>query len=130
MNDKERLIIQKLIGYSRDIAQYTAGLDFEGFTIDKKTVSACAFTIGQMGELAGLISEETREAYDNIPWKAIRGMRNRIVHNYESVDLTVMWSTVNNSIPEFEKKLVAILSEQSQMEFDLEDEDDEYELGD
>ena len=74
---------------------------------DKKTVSACAFAIGQIGELASNISEETKHTYSHIPWRSIRGMRNRIFHDYEHVDMTVFWNTLTKSVPE----LIKLLSE-------------------
>jgi len=67
---------------------------------DKKTVSACAFAIGQIGELTNSISEETRQTNDSIPWRNIRGIRNRIIHNYEHVDMAVLWGTLTKSLPE------------------------------
>ena len=80
---------------------------------DKKTVFACAFTIGQIGELASNISEETIREYDSVPWRNIRGMRNRIVHDYEHVDMTVLWGTLKNSLPELIDMLNSLLAKDS-----------------
>ena len=87
MKSKDRIVIQKLIEYTKDIGKYIDGLYFETFMNDKKTISACAFTIGQIGELVSNIDLSTQELYSQIPWRGIRGMRNRIIHNYENVDL-------------------------------------------
>jgi uncharacterized protein with HEPN domain len=111
MNDKDLSIIRKLVAYAQDIGRFSAGLDFHDFMADKKTVSACAFIIGQMGEIAKNISEETQEIHPEIPWKSIRGMRNRIVHDYENVDFSVMWTTIRKDIPDFERNLSVILGE-------------------
>jgi uncharacterized protein with HEPN domain len=111
MSDKDLLIIQKLIGYAQDISQFSSNFEFTNFMEDKKTVSACAFIIGQMGEIAKNISDETQKLHSEIPWKSIRGMRNRIVHDYENVDFTVMWTTIQKDIPDFEHKLSIILED-------------------
>ena len=50
------------------------------------------------------IEEETMEKYTIIPWNSIRGMRNRIVHDYENIDLSVLWGTINKRIPELKDK--------------------------
>lgn len=59
----------------------------------------------QIGELANRISEETREANANIPWHAIRGMRNLYAHDYENVDLEIVWNTLLEDIPELKRGL-------------------------
>jgi uncharacterized protein with HEPN domain len=90
MTGKDRIILQKISTYIDDVAQYVDGFSFEDFMADKKTISACAFSVSQIGELAKEISGDTQEKHDNIPWKSIRGMRNKIVHDYENIDLAVL----------------------------------------
>ena len=97
---RDRIILQKIVGYATDALVYIRDSNFDSFMSDKKTVFACAFAIGQIGELASNISEETIQAYGDIPWRNIRGMRNRIVHDYEHVDMAVMWGTLTKSLPE------------------------------
>lgn len=76
---------------------------------DKKTISACAFSVSQIGELAKDISSSTQEEYTDIPWKSIRGMRNKIVHDYENIDFAVLWGTITKSLPELLKQIDDIL---------------------
>jgi uncharacterized protein with HEPN domain len=52
-----------------------------------------------IGEASKRVSEATRATLPNIPWAAIAGMRNRLVHEYDEVDLDVVWDTVINSLP-------------------------------
>ena len=47
--------------------------------------------------------------YYNIPWNSIKGMRNRIVHDYDNVDLSVLWGTIKESLPELKDKLKDII---------------------
>ena len=109
MKSKDRIIIQKIINYIEDIEKYIYKLDAKQFLDDKKTITACAFTVSQIGELAKEITEETQKKYEKIPWKSIKGMRNRIVHDYENVDLSVLWGTVKNSLPELKENLKNVL---------------------
>ena len=67
MTSKDRIILQKISGYIDDVAQYVNGLPFEQFMTDKKTISACAFTVSQIGELAKDISLSIQEEYADIP---------------------------------------------------------------
>jgi len=70
---------------------------------------ACAFSVSQIGELVKEISDETLEENKNIPWSSIRGMRNRIVHDYENVNLSVLWTTIKENLPDLKQELKNIL---------------------
>lgn len=59
----------------------------------------------QMGELANRLSDEAKESSRNIPWRVIRGMRNLHAHDYEIVDLKIVWNTLMEDIPALKKKL-------------------------
>lgn len=109
MKSKDRIIIQKIITYIDDVEKYIEGLSAIEFLDDKKTITACAFTVSQIGEISKEITEETIEKYAEIPWKSIKGMRNKIVHDYENVDLSVLWGTIKNSLPDLKNKLKNII---------------------
>ncbi|MCC6893299.1 MAG: DUF86 domain-containing protein [Anaerolineae bacterium] len=63
-----------------------------------------------IGEAAARVTEETRNTYPNILWKNIIGMRNRIVHNYNNVNLDIVWQVASENLPQLELQLVAILT--------------------
>ncbi len=109
MRSKDRIIIQKIIGYIDDVEKYTEGMEAKDFLDDKKTITACAFTVSQIGEIVKEIEEDTMKKYSDIPWNSIKGMRNRIVHDYENVDLSVLWGTIKESLPELKEKLKEII---------------------
>lgn len=109
MNSRDRIIIQKIIGYIDDVEKYVEGIEARDFLDDKKTITACAFTVSQIGELVKEITDETIEKYPNIPWNSIKGMRNRIVHDYENVDLSVLWGTIMESLPDLKNELKDII---------------------
>ncbi len=111
MKSKDRIIIQKIINYIEDVEKYIEGLEAVEFLDDKKTITACAFTVSQIGEITKEITEETMKKYSYIPWNSIKGMRNRIVHDYENVDLSVLWGTIKESLPDLQDKLKDIILE-------------------
>jgi uncharacterized protein with HEPN domain len=67
-----------------------------------------------LGEAASAISMETRSRFPEIPWKAIIGMRNQLIHAYFDVDHDIVWSTMQNAvpvlIPKIEKALIDLSS--------------------
>ena len=109
MTDKDKAILQKIVGYVNDISQYIKGLDYDSFLQDKKTISACAFSVLQIGELAKELTEDLQNANSDIPWRSIKGMRNKIVHDYEKVDFAVLWGTIETSLPELKGQLTELL---------------------
>jgi len=54
----------------------------------------------QIGELAGRVSEETVKNNPNIAWRAIKAMRNIHAHDYDNVDYSIVWASLENDIPE------------------------------
>lgn len=117
MKSKDRIIIQKIISYIDDIETYVSGLQAKDFLDDKKTITACAFTVSQIGELVKEVTDETMNKYTIIPWNSIKGMRNRIVHDYENVDLSVLWATIKESLPDLKDKLKDIILNENDVIF-------------
>ncbi len=62
-----------------------------------------------VGEAASKISAETREAFPQLPWKGVIGMRNKVIHDYRNVDYDIVWETVVLRIPELVQELQRIL---------------------
>jgi len=62
MTNKDKAILQKIIAYIDDVAEYAKGLEFDSFLQDKKTMTACAFSVSQIGELAKELTEEAQGA--------------------------------------------------------------------
>ena len=109
MNDRDRIILQKIAKYISESNSYTEGMSFEAFSKDTKTINATAFIFGQIGELAKRISAEIQQTNPQIPWKGIRGLRNRIVHDYENIDMKILWETITNDMPDLFMKINAML---------------------
>ena len=62
--------------------------------------NAVALCILQIGELANRLTEDYRSmTEDQIPWKAIRGLRNIVAHHYGKIDYKSLWETINQDIP-------------------------------
>lgn len=112
MSGKDRIILQKIVKYIHEAGSYTQEMDFESFSQDSKTMAATAFVLGQIGELAKEISPELEADYPQIPWRGMRGMRNRIVHDYENVDLNMLWDVTANDLPEVLAQIASLLEKQ------------------
>lgn len=65
-----------------------------------------------IGEAARALSQDLRTRYSQIPWGAIVGMRNILVHDYFGIDLGEVWSVVERDLPAFKKELEKILAQE------------------
>ena len=108
MKDKKQYFA-KMLGYVKNAQKYIGGLTYEDFVKDEKTVSACAFAIFQIGEQTGKFDQKERERYPIIPWIELRGLRNRIVHEYDSVDSIILWDIMKNYLPKLASDIEQIL---------------------
>lgn len=112
MKDKEYMSFVKMIEYIDKSIQYTKGYTFEKFCEDNKTIDATVFAISQIGELVKNISKETMKKYSNIEWNMIKGLRNRIVHDYEGINLRSIWVVLQSDIRQLKIDLQSIMQEQ------------------
>lgn len=99
-------ILRHILRYCDNIEQLIVrfGKDVETFKNDLAYRDAVSMNILQIGELTGRLSEEYRLATkDRLPWAAMKSMRNFFAHNYGNMDLSVIWSTAVNNIPEVKK---------------------------
>lgn len=109
MNDRDKRCINKIINYINDIIDYCDGISMNEFFDDEKTINACAFCVMQIGEIIKDISDDFINSHSNIPWHSIKGMRNRIVHDYDNIDLIILWNTIKDSLPDLKNILLSIL---------------------
>lgn len=97
---RNSVIVEKLIGYSNKLMQYCENMTYEQFAADTKTVEACVFNLSQMGELANKVDQDFARTNSKVPWRLLYGLRNRIVHDYEGVNLQLIWEIISGDIPE------------------------------
>nr|WP_223965675.1 DUF86 domain-containing protein [Thermus thermophilus] len=93
------------------IDRYTAGLTFERFAQDDRTVDAVVRNLEVIGEAARQIPSEVRERYPEVPWRRVIGLRNVVVHEYFAVDVEIVWTVVRQSLPELKEALRRMMAE-------------------
>lgn len=94
-----QLLVEDMIESSKRIFQYTEGLSFELFSTDIKTIDAVIRNFEIIGEAANRLPENFKSQYSQIDWQKIRGLRNRIVHDYMGIDYTIIWEIKENYLP-------------------------------
>lgn len=91
-----------------DIIAFTAALDFEEFKQDRKTVYAVSRALEIMGEATKNIPDDVRQAYPQIPWRQVAGMRDKLIHSYFSVNVVTLWKAARQDAPQLRKIIAQI----------------------
>ena len=105
---RNEIILQKMHRYAEKLIEYCEGYTYDTFIADMKTVEACVFNLSQMGELANRVDDAFADAHPSIPWRLIYGLRNRIVHDYEGVNLQLIWEIIHDDLPGLRSELAKI----------------------
>ena len=100
--------LQDILTCSYNIQAFTAGMNFDSFLDDTKTIRAVAFELTTIGEAVRTIPQEIQEEYPEVPWGKIQGIRNILVHEYFRLDEEILWKTIQDDIPRLIKILQKI----------------------
>ena len=86
----------------------TVEKSYEKLNPSMDVFKAFAFDLLQLGELAGAVDSDFRGKHNEVAWLGIKGVRNRMAHGYEGVNLDVFWDIIFNHIPQLHKQLIQI----------------------
>lgn len=91
-----------------DACSFVEGMSKEDFLVDKRTQQAVIMSLIVIGEAATKVMDgyaEFAHQHSQVPWRSMRGMRNRIAHGYFDINLDVVWDTVQTALPELLEQL-------------------------
>ena len=76
---------------------------------DWRSQHVLAKCVENIGEAASRLGPQVQQAYPEVPWHLIRGMRNRLTHGYDEISLPLLWRTVKNSLPSLQAHIEKIM---------------------
>ncbi len=103
------LYVEDIVGAIERIQRYTEGMSFEDFIEDQKTVDAVIRNLEIIGEATKHTPDEFKALHPDIPWREIAGMRNRLIHSYFGVDLSLIWHTIRSELGELERAMKRLM---------------------
>ncbi len=94
--------------YAREAIAMAANRSQEELATDRMFQLALTHLVGIIGEAASRVSDGTREEIPRIPWANVIGMRHRLIHGYDRVNLKILWDTISVDL----EPLVSVLEEE------------------
>lgn len=95
----DSIYLDHIIESFERISDYLTGISYDDFINDEEKQDAVIRKLEVAGEATKRLSPEFRERYPQIEWRAIAGMRDKLIHDYLDVDLDMVWETAIADIP-------------------------------
>jgi uncharacterized protein with HEPN domain len=102
------LLVEDIWESIEKIERYTEGMNQDSFQSDEKTTDAVVRNLEIIGEAAGRLPKKFTDRHSKIEWVKIKGLRNRIVHEYFGVDIQIIWQILEKDLPAFKASLKSI----------------------
>jgi uncharacterized protein with HEPN domain len=101
-----------------NIAELMEGATKHQFLEEKRIHFSVVYEIAILGEIVKRLSSEFRETHPEIPWKQIAGMRDKLIHDYNQIDLNLTWQVANSQIPNLLEVILPLLPTEDSEELD------------
>jgi len=102
-------VVATMLAYCAKIQTYSADLNEQQFNASSMVTEACVFDFIQLGELINKLDPEFIKKNPQIRWKVIKGFRNKLVHDYQGINMELLWSIININLPDLIGKLNELL---------------------
>ena len=93
------------------IIEFTETMDREQFDSEYKTQYAVIRALEIAGEATKRVPQETRDRDPEIPWKVMAGMRDRLIHAYDNINVDIVWNTARGTVPEVLSRIEHLFNE-------------------
>ena len=96
----DKIYLQHMLSYAREALQHAQGSTREEIESDRLLQLALLHLVEIVGEAASKVSPATQARLGRLPWRGMIGMRNRIIHGYDTAEIGVLWDTLQQDLPQ------------------------------
>lgn len=107
---KDDAYLADILEAAKTIRRFVAGISLDDFKLNEEKYEAVNRKFEIIGEAARRLSPEARKIFPEIPWNLVTAMRNILIHNYDDVDLEVVWNTAQRDLPPLISRLETYLT--------------------
>ncbi len=97
--NRDNAYIADIVDSSNKILAYISNHSYEDYYSNQLIQDAVVRRLIIIGEAVNRLSDDFKKANPDIPWQIIKGFRNILVHEYDSLDYDLIWETINNELP-------------------------------
>jgi uncharacterized protein with HEPN domain len=105
----DKIYLLNILDAINRINKYLKGVSFEAFLKNTEKQDAVVRNIEIIGEAANSLSKAFQGKHKEIPWRNIVDMRNKLIHDYDSVDYQIVWDVYSSKLPVFKKQLSSLI---------------------
>ncbi len=109
MSNSAQAYLLHIISEAQFLMERTAGLDKDAFLQDETLKRAFVRSLEVIGEATKQLPENLKQKYGHVEWRAMAGMRDRLIHGYFGVDYEVVWDAVTINLPVLYREIEEIL---------------------
>ena len=109
MNLKTRKLFEQILLFAKKTHMRMNGVALEAFLDDEFLQDAVLYCLGQVGETASRISDDERAKYPEIFWNQMISLRHRVFHNYEALNLSIVYEITQEPIAQLVQNLETLL---------------------
>ena len=112
MNDRDTKAIKRIVAHIENILDYVKSIQsLEDFTHNQLVVDAVVFNLAQIGEISKhRVSSILKDTQVDVPWHEMYGFRNRIIHDYDQINMNIVYDTIKEDLPPLLDQLRKLIS--------------------
>lgn len=113
MNERDKKVLINIGKHIKVVFQYMTGIStLDKFSENSLVQDAVVFNLLQIGELAkSKLSDSFKKTHSDIPWNDIYGFRNRLVHDYENIILTIVYEAITEDLPKLKNLIGKVIKD-------------------